>query len=177
MEVCPEETTTYTVTATDPSGCTSTDEVTVFVYDYRCGKKLDKISVCHNGKEICIAPEAVAAHLAHGDVLGSCATGDNLKAQSAANMESSAATQELSVYPNPMGAKAQVTLKLKEQDYVTLDILDNNGKVVKKLYEGTAAANQEHSFEIRRSIGNQQLYIARLTTSKGTQFIRIVLAD
>ncbi|WP_161889570.1 T9SS type A sorting domain-containing protein [Pontibacter russatus] len=177
ISVCPTATTTYTVTVTDASGCSSTDDVTVFVTDVRCGNKLDKVSVCHNGNEICIAPEAVAAHLAHGDVLGSCATGGNLKAQSAGNMEASAATQELSVYPNPMGAKAQVTLKLKEQDYVTLEILDNNGKVVKKLYEGTAAANQEQSFEIRRSIGNQPLYIARLTTSKGTQFIRIMLAD
>ncbi|GAA4423910.1 hypothetical protein GCM10023188_03200 [Pontibacter saemangeumensis] len=168
LTVCPTATTTYTVTVTDASGCSSTDEVTVFVTDVRCGNKMDKVLVCHNGHEICIAPAAVKAHLAHGDVLGSC----NGRTESPA-----VAAQAMSVFPNPMGAKAQLTLKLQEQDYVTLEILDMNGKVVKKLYQGTAAANKEQSFDIKRSIGNQQLYIARLTTSKGTQFIKIMLAN
>lgn len=37
-----------------------------------CGSKNDKVIVCHAGNEICVAPQAVAAHLAHGDNLGRC---------------------------------------------------------------------------------------------------------
>jgi hypothetical protein len=39
-----------------------------------CGPKNTKILICHNGNEICVAPEAVLAHLAHGDVQGHCPT-------------------------------------------------------------------------------------------------------
>jgi uncharacterized delta-60 repeat protein len=35
-----------------------------------CGT--NKVAMCHKGKTICIASSAVAAHLAHGDNLGSC---------------------------------------------------------------------------------------------------------
>lgn len=72
-EVRPTVTTTYTLTVTDSQGCIGTDDVTVYVNDVRCGNKLDKVKVCHKGKEICIAAEAVEAHLKHGDALGSCA--------------------------------------------------------------------------------------------------------
>ncbi|MNG02075.1 hypothetical protein D3C84_850830 [compost metagenome] len=72
-EVCPTVTTTYTLTVTDSNGCSQTDGVTVYVNDVRCGNKMDKVKVCHKGKEICIAPQAVEAHLKHGDILGSCA--------------------------------------------------------------------------------------------------------
>lgn len=72
-EVCPTVTTTYTLTVTDSNGCSRTDDVTVFVNDVRCGNKMDKVKVCHKGEEICIASEAVDAHLKHGDTLGACA--------------------------------------------------------------------------------------------------------
>lgn len=72
-EVCPTVTTTYTLTVTDSKGCSRTDDVTVYVNDVRCGNKMDKVKVCHNGEEICIAAEAVDAHLKRGDTLGTCA--------------------------------------------------------------------------------------------------------
>jgi len=72
-EVCPTVTTTYTLTVTDSNGCSRTDDVIVYVNDVRCGNKMDKVKVCHKGKEICIAAEAVDAHLKHGDTLGTCA--------------------------------------------------------------------------------------------------------
>nr|WP_262918049.1 T9SS type A sorting domain-containing protein [Pontibacter sp. E15-1] len=167
VEVSPEVTTSYTVTATDPSGCSSTDEVTVFVDDSRCGKNGEKIVVCHKGKSLCVAQDAVEDHLAHGDAIGDCGTEDK--------KSDAKKPQEFSVYPNPMGTKAQVTLRLQEQDYITLDILDMDGKVVQQLYRGTAAANEKLNFDIKRSIGNQSMYVARLTTSQGTEFIKIVM--
>lgn len=72
-EVCPTVTTTYTLTVIDSKGCSRTDDVTVYVNDVRCGNKMDKVKVCHNGEEICIAAEAVDAHLKHGDTLDTCA--------------------------------------------------------------------------------------------------------
>ena len=77
INVCPTETTTYEVTVTDAAGNTDTAETTVVATDVSCGKKGDKVEICHitgNGSShtICVSPKAVAAHLAHGDSLGAC---------------------------------------------------------------------------------------------------------
>lgn len=32
----------------------------------------DKVTICHKGQEITVSANAVEAHLAHGDKLGSC---------------------------------------------------------------------------------------------------------
>lgn len=75
ITVCPTATTTYSVTVTDVLGCTGSDDVTVNVVDVACGNNGDKVTVCHNGRQICVSANAVAAHLAHGDQLGACGLG------------------------------------------------------------------------------------------------------
>ena len=75
ISVNPTEDTVYEVTATDAAGCTSTAMTTVLVVDVSCSNgngDQDKVVVCHNGEEICISPNAVQAHLNHGDSIGSC---------------------------------------------------------------------------------------------------------
>lgn len=79
ITVCDTTTTTYWVTITDSSGCTASDTVTVFVINVSCGANNNKVLVCHvppgnpaNAHTICISPNAVPAHLAHGDYLGAC---------------------------------------------------------------------------------------------------------
>lgn len=80
INVCPTSDTDYWVTITDATLCSATDSVTVTVVDVRCGHDSSKVLVCHippgdplSAHTICVSPHAVPAHLAHGDVLGSCA--------------------------------------------------------------------------------------------------------
>lgn len=54
------------------NGCNPSDEVTVRVIDVRCGSIPDKVELCHNSEEICVATSAVEAHLNHCDMTGSC---------------------------------------------------------------------------------------------------------
>jgi hypothetical protein len=49
---------------------------------YAYGK--NRVTVCHNGHTIKIAQPAVAAHLRHGDTLGTCAAAKAKKAKAAA---------------------------------------------------------------------------------------------
>jgi len=75
ISVNPTEDTVYQVTATDAAGCSSTAMTTVLVVDVSCSNgngDQDKVTVCHDGDEICISPNAVQAHLNHGDTIGSC---------------------------------------------------------------------------------------------------------
>ena len=131
ITVCPEETTTYTVTVIDVNGCSSSDEVTVNVIDVRCGNNLNKVLVCHippgnpdNPQTICISPNAVPIHLAqHGDYLGPCvdsfftepdtffprygAGSLNLKIQSSGTL--------LKIYPNPFKNSTTIEYYLPEE--------------------------------------------------------------
>lgn len=40
-----------------------------------CPDDPDKSYICHKGRNLCVSPHAVAAHLAHGDTCGSCGGG------------------------------------------------------------------------------------------------------
>jgi len=80
ITVCPSCATTYAVTVTNNSnGAQVTLTKTITPIDVRCGNNNDKVRVCHmppgnpsNMHEICISPNAVQAHLDHGDNLGAC---------------------------------------------------------------------------------------------------------
>lgn len=51
-----------------------------------------KVVVCHNGNEIEISENALEAHLAHGDVIGGCKTGDDDSQWSATTSSSTTTT-------------------------------------------------------------------------------------
>lgn len=73
--VNPGMATLYSVTVTDANGCQASAARAIAVLDIRAGKKMDKISICHssnNRHSIQVDPSAAPAHLAHGDMLGSC---------------------------------------------------------------------------------------------------------
>jgi hypothetical protein len=73
--VNPTTNTIYSLAVTDANGCQGIATKTIAVLDIRAGKKMDKINICHssgNTHSIQIDPSAAPAHLAHGDMLGSC---------------------------------------------------------------------------------------------------------
>jgi len=164
---------TFTVEATNEYGCTSTATVTVEVIDVRCGENNDKVLVCHKtgsatnpGNSICIAPEAVAAHLSKGSTLGGCAP---------AAVAGKGLAPALNAYPNPFtsGTTVQFTLTQDEQ-HVVLEVYDLNGNLVERLFEGSAAAERAHSFTLNGSSLRKNVYILRLVTSSQVQTFRLM---
>ncbi|TYA59706.1 T9SS type A sorting domain-containing protein [Formosa maritima] len=76
ITVAPTSTQVYSVLVTDAEGCTSTAVTNVLVsdIDITCPNNNNsvKVTLCHDGQEICVSENAVQAHLNHGDFLGSC---------------------------------------------------------------------------------------------------------
>ncbi len=86
--------------------------------DWKCGN--NKVLVCHKGKNsLCVAYSALAAHIAHGDYLGTCgdvACIEELNGIKSGGMlplttiNSSYEKDEMSLYPNPAQSELQVVL-------------------------------------------------------------------
>jgi hypothetical protein len=132
INVCPITTTTYTVTATDQNGCQATSTVKVEVIDVRCGNKMDKVSICHNGNTLCVSPNAVPAHLAHGDKLGTCGTTPCSAMNNALVASNTHKPTNFTVYPNPAHNEAWVNLTSFEGQAVTLILTDILGKILQQ---------------------------------------------
>jgi hypothetical protein len=136
------------VTVTDANGCTATDSFLVDATDVRCfagNSGTAKVQVCHRTGSIknpwitlCIDPDAVANHLAHGDYLGEC-----VSARMSTEQESTGiASSELKVYPNP-----------------------NNGNFTLDFHSGTHSI-QDMVVELKNVAGNM-VYSKTISTADG----------
>ncbi|MBK0403437.1 T9SS type A sorting domain-containing protein [Adhaeribacter sp. BT258] len=180
INVCPTTTTTYTLTITNAAGCTATDQVTVKAIDASCGNRNEKVTICHNGHEICVSVNAVQAHLAHGDVLGNCQSSNNQPAKpnnGGGTINNKVVSDILmTAVPNPFTENTQIDFVMPETGSYALAIYDLKGMLVKNVEEGNATANERRSIEVNGNQWPKGVYMARLVTGKEVKVIKIVLA-
>jgi len=135
LEVCPEETTTYTLTITDANGCSSSIDIEVEVIDVSCGNNPynPKVKICHNGRTICVSQRAARWHLRHGDTLGSCDDTDQVF------------ISNLGAYPNPFRKNLNIKLTTNADAEVDIAIFSLYGNKVfqgkEQLSEGQSILN------------------------------------
>jgi hypothetical protein len=154
IQVCPTETTIYSVAVTDHNGLTAEDNVTVQVIDVHCGNNNNKVLVCHNptgnAQQLCLASSAVADHLAHGDNLGVCNAPDpcddsNEAAVSTVHhpalvsnqnihadkkgIDQENSTPQIVVQPNPANTSTNIQLDNMNGPFL-IHVFDLSGKVI-----------------------------------------------
>lgn len=165
----PGETTTYTVTVADAFGCEDTDEVVVEVMDVRCGKKNNKVLVCHvppgnpgNAHTICVSYNAVAAHLAHGDYLGECTN-----STSKPTTEPAPENLQVTVAPNPFNDQTNITIQLHDDVNIEMTVYNMTGMKIRTLKNGMISAGSHTiNWNGQSDDGNAVragLYILRVT--------------
>jgi len=189
IKVCPGAfTTTYYVTVTDANGCMFTDSVTVCVIDVRCGKKLNKVEICHIppgtaagnshvSKTLCIAVSAVAAHLEHGDQLAACGTDQNCPTAKSKiiSSESVALTNELTVHPNPFRQSATIKFTSVSEGNASLKIFDFTGNEIKELFNGDVEAGIPYEVEITANNISKGINFCKLQLSDGSVMIQKII--
>ena len=98
--------------------------------DFPCGNNNEKVIICHvppgnpaNEHEICINPNAVEEHLAHGDYCGPCNS----------SSEDIEQNSDVSIHPNPFSNSISVKSKQNMQLINIYDIYGRTINVIKTL--------------------------------------------
>ena len=179
ITVSPTETTTYHVLVTDAKGCTTIGNITVEAVDVSC--KNGKVLVCHkNKKTICIDPENVPDHLAHGDQLGICAGElETEEAEEAAEDEGDedelTGGTDIIVSPNPFDDELEIEFRVENNTNVSLEILNISGQRVVTLFDGLAQSDQIYEIEWNTELLDEGTYVYRFVTSDFSESKVIIL--
>jgi hypothetical protein len=125
VNVCPQTTTTYTLTVTDGNTCQATGQVTVNVRDVRCGNQNQNVTICYYGVTQCVSEKIAARYLKLGATLGGCGTNARIGVE-----ESSVPLQlSLKAYPNPVQDAVTVEVLAPAAGRGTFEVLDLAGRV------------------------------------------------
>ncbi|MGC9332229.1 MAG: T9SS type A sorting domain-containing protein [Bacteroidales bacterium] len=158
-------------------GCTSFVTQTIDVVNVKCGKNNNKILVCHtppgnpeNPQTICISPNAVPAHLAHGDCVGKCL---EIQPKSMMNEDNRRDIELFSAYPNPFKNSTVLSFILSEESHVLLQIYNCTGQKVATLFNNTAKAGKEYRAEFNTSDLDEGMYIAILKSDTQNKIIKL----
>ncbi len=194
--VCPSVTSNYTLTITDANGCKASDEITICSIDVRCEKgganiiyyEGGKVLVCHvpdgdisKQQTICIAPSAVATHLAHGDKLGICGANSSCN-DHAGKTEAIDITVDdvneniyVTVFPNPFDNTTILEFKVGKSERTIIEIYDLKGSMVSRIFDDTTFEDRVNRVEVNGSKWENGIYIARIVSDKQVQNIKLVL--
>ncbi|MCF8713316.1 T9SS type A sorting domain-containing protein [Joostella atrarenae] len=153
ISVCPEETTTYTLTVTDANGCSKSESITVIVEDVSCGNNpwIEKVAVCYRGRSLCVSKYAVPHLLNLGAVLGSCSDEVN-------------ETSIASVYliPNPVRHAAALVVNSNSKTKLELQVYDLNGQL------------KQHEKNVKIKVGYNLKPINFSRLSRGIYILKVI---
>ncbi|MDG3583039.1 DUF5689 domain-containing protein [Galbibacter pacificus] len=119
ITVCPEQTTTYTLTVTDENNCTKTTDITIEVENVSCGNNpwIEKVAVCFKGKSLCVSKYAVPHLLQRGAVLGSCKDQNNTSVAS------------ICLAPNPVWYYTALIIRMQNRASLDIALFDISGQL------------------------------------------------
>jgi PKD repeat protein len=173
----------FTVTVTNEHGCTnsSTSNVTIYVYDWRCGNNNEKVKVCHNGREICVAQSAVQAHLDHGDYLGDCTDDKRGEHSHDEDLYTTAEGSDITLIikqnsPNPFNHLTEIQYFVSKSEQISLTLSDIDGREIAKLAEGNVPKGWNTIMYNGSNLASGT-YILRLEASGSSVISKIVKAE
>ncbi|SEG51935.1 T9SS type A sorting domain-containing protein, partial [Flavobacterium urumqiense] len=138
----------FTVTVIDANGCSISKTTWVYSEDDRCfagSSGNAKVKICHRTgnsndpcHELCVDQSAVAAHLAHGDYIGSClplcATPTiHTKVVKIDKKSDEIAAFDVTAYPNPTDHQFNLIIKGGNDEKVEVLLYDALGRMVKHI--------------------------------------------
>jgi hypothetical protein len=128
--------------------------------------------VCHKGNTLCISPNAVNAHLKHGDKLGSCTVSIDLNSITE-RTDISPLTEEgpqrflVAVAPNPLNTMMRLQYELPSDGEISIKVYDVIGREVATVVKAVQKAGVYNaSFNATDMAKGVYYYRALLTTQQ-----------
>ena len=168
VTVSPTATTNYSLSVHDQNGCPGSATKTINVVNISGGNKGDKIVVCHHGNSLTIANPAVADHLLHGDMLGSCESATT-RAPSTNVRETDLAIRVLG---NPSPNYFDIQIQGKADTNIRLTVYDNLGRVIE--IKSSLASNQTVRLG---SFYHTGIYLVEIVQGTYKQTLKLVKAN
>ncbi len=187
---------TLQVELTDENGCTNVLSLDI-IYDciedpcsnFPCGNNNNKVIVCHipdenpsAAFEICISPNAVQAHLEHGDYCGPCNETENLDPLIAIDIKSDREMDEKEnrreynripkIYPNPNNGLFSIQFNSNEE--VEVQIIDLKGI---KLVEFDNSHFKNQSLNVDISHYPTGMYFVQIKLSHKVMTKKIIISQ
>ncbi|RDB02378.1 PKD domain-containing protein [Runella aurantiaca] len=160
---------TYTALLIIEQGnCLDRYSLEINVFDPRCGKNNDKFLVCHKGKELCVAANVLAQHLAHGDILGGCIS-DNPNARIGVEPEAQPVMFQLQMQasPNPTRGRVQLLVETATEGEVHFEVVDLIGRPIQQKAAYLLPGSHALDFDLQtQPVG---LYLIRAHDAVGRQ--------
>jgi N-acetylneuraminic acid mutarotase len=122
-----------------------------------CSNGGNKVRVCHKGKTLCVASNAVRAHMAHGDQIGSCSVGSALR---------------ISNTPNPFRRSTRIQYEIPAEGHVQIKVYDAIGTQIASPVDAELKRGV-YSFYFDSPHSRSAVYYYRITYSSGTNNIQI----
>jgi hypothetical protein len=171
ITVSPGVSTVYSVMVHDQNGCSGSASKTVNVMDISGGNKGDKIIVCHNSghNTLTIAAPSVAAHLNHGDMLGSCNDVNPSVTIRETVTKNLIAEFSVSVLSNPSPNYFELRLTGKAGNKIQLKVYDLQGRLVE-----TKASIQSNQTLRLGTLYTPGIYLVQIMQGTQIQTIRLV---
>ena len=172
ITVSPAVATTYSVTVHDQNGCPGTAASTmVNVVDIAGGKNGQNIIVCHKGQNTqTIAAPAVAAHLDHGDMLGSCNdAGQSVTAREMIGKPLAKEEFPVRILSNPSPNYFELQVSGKAGNNIQLRVYDLQGRMVE-----TKASLQSNQTLRLGTFYSPGIYLVQIIQGTQMQTIRLI---
>jgi len=172
------DTARVTVTVTDADGCTTSCSFVVYAEDARCfagNSNIQKVTICHrNGSScntICIDSSAVNAHLAHGDVIGTCRTSTwcLVSHKNDEGGEDIATSSYLTAYPNPFTDKTTIAFSVPKDGRAVIKIYDALGKEIGILFDSMAKSGEIYKVDFDGARFAEGMYFYSITSDDMNQ--------
>jgi hypothetical protein len=171
-----------TLTVTDANGCSTTCSFLVYAEDARCWSgngNNQKVTICHRSGTtcgtICVDSSAVAAHLAHGDVIGTCRNSSWCFTSHKTDPVGVENTSYLTAYPNPFTGKTTIAFSVPSDGSTVLRVFDAVGKQIGVLFDGIATAGTLYKVEFDGSNYAEGMYFYSIMSNDMNQTKKLQL--
>ncbi len=141
---------------------------------WKCGNNNNKVFICHippgnpaNAQTNCVSPNAVAAHLGHGDYVGPCGNANCSQAlQGIGPNETNAGfvEQVFTLFPNPAKDVLHISLTGFDEEAIEISIVNSLG--IQIWHQNVNSENSELKVELTSSKYENGLYLVLLKTKE-----------